>query len=132
MRTIMMAAALGAVALAGGAEAQQQPSPGALACGGKTVTIRYGKVKPGQLALFRKAVADHQAWYTAHGSKTSVKLVRVARGGAGGGAYDDTVAMTIVTYDSAPQPAHDAAYNAFVKEYRDSQTVSEEHRGCLG
>lgn len=129
---ILALAAIAGGASAGGASAQTAPSLGGLVCAGKAVTFRYGTVKPGQDALFRKAVADHQAWYAAHGNKTIVKIIHVAARSAGKAAYDDHAAMTMVTYDSAPQPAHDAAYDAFVKEYRDSETVSEEHRGCMG
>ncbi|MBY0282908.1 MAG: hypothetical protein K2W81_02955 [Sphingomonas sp.] len=118
-----------------GAVAQSAPGGplGTLQCTGKPVTIRLSIIKPGQLALFKKAVADHQAWYAKNGNGTKVTLVRVTKRGAGGAlSYDDSAAMTVVTYDAKPQPARDAGYAAFVKEYQDSSTVKDEHRGCLG
>lgn len=115
-----------------GAVAQTGPL-GTLQCTGKPVTIRMSIIKPGQLALFKKAVADHQAWYAKNGNGTKVALVRVTKRGAGGAlSYDDSAAMTVVTYDTKPQPARDAGYAAFVKAYQDSSTVKDEHRGCLG
>ena len=115
-----------------GAAAQTGPL-GGLQCTGKPVTIRMSVIKPGQLALFKRAVADHQAWYAKNGNGTKVALMRVTKRGAGGAlSYDDGVAMTVVTYDPKPQPKHDAGYAAFVKEYQDSSTVKDEHRGCLG
>ena len=115
-----------------GAVAQTGPL-GTLQCTGKPVTIRMSIIKPGQLALFKKAVADHQAWYAKNNNGTKVTLVRVTKRGAGGAlSYDDSAAMTVVTYDTKPQPVRDAGYAAFVKAYQDSSTVKDEHRGCLG
>jgi hypothetical protein len=132
MKKLMIAAPLAVLALTGAAQAPSGPL-GELTCKGKPVTIRYGEIKPGQAALFSKAVADHQAWYTSHGNATTVAMVRVVKRGATGDlSYDDVAALTIVTYDPKSQPAHDAAYEAFVKEYRDSEDIKEEHRGCLG
>jgi hypothetical protein len=106
---------------------------GTLQCTGKPVTIRMSIIKPGQLALFKKAVADHQAWYAKNNNATKVAFVRLTQRGAGGAlSYDDSAAMTVVTYDTKPQPAHDEGYAAFVKEYQDSSTVKDEHRGCMG
>ena len=115
-----------------GAVAQSGPL-GTLQCTGKPVTIRTSIIKPGQLALFKKAVADHQTWYAKNGNGTKVTLVRVTKRGAGGAlSYDDSVAMTVVTYDAKPQPPRDAGYAAFVRAYQQSATVKDEHRGCLG
>lgn len=115
-----------------GASAQTGPI-GTLQCTGKSVTIRMSIIKPGQLALFKKAVADHQAWYAKNNNGTKVAYVRLTQRGAGGTlSYDDSAAMTVVTYDSKPQPKHDDSYAAFVKEYQDSSTVKDEHRGCMG
>ncbi len=100
---------------------------GGLQCAGKLVTVRLSTIKPGQLALFKKAVADHQAWYATRKKGTKVAYVRLAERGA----YDDSMAMSVVTYDPAPQPARDAAYAAFVKKYQDSSSVKDEYRGCM-
>lgn len=137
MRPIMnigMLALMGALAApaASGVQAGASGPLADLVCKGKPVTIRFGTIKPGQGALFRKAVADHQAWYAARGNGTTVAIIRVTTRTGNTLAYDDNDAMTVVTYDAKPQPPHDAAYDAFVKEYRDSEDVKEEHRGCLG
>lgn len=124
-------AALLALMATSGAVAQNN-ALGGLQCSGKPVTVRVSAIKPGQLATFKKAVADHQAWYASHQNGTRVALVRLSMRGGAGARYDDDTAMTIVTYDNKPQPAHDAGYDAFVKGYQASSTVKEEHRGCMG
>jgi len=121
---LKMIAAAALMLAAGGAAAQTAAAP---QCAGKLVTIRLSEIKPGQIALFKKAVADHQAWYVARKNRTKVAYVRL---GTQSG-YDDSMAMTIVTYDSQPQPARDAAYASFVKEYQDSSQIKDEHRGCM-
>jgi len=131
MRKLMVAAAIAALALAGGAQAQQQAAIGGLVCTGKAVSVRFVAIKPGQAALYAKAVADHQAWYATHHNKTVVASVQVASYKGGKAAFDSSSAVSIVTYDTASQPAHDAAYDAFVKEYKDSSSITEERRGCM-
>ena len=129
IRTMMLAALLGSVAMTGAASAQQQ---GGVQCTGKSTTIRMSLIKAGKLDLFKKAVADHQAWYKAKGSGTTVSFVRQIKGGQGAASWDDSMAMTIVVYDtSKPRAEQDDAYKAFVKEYADSSTLKDEHRGCM-
>lgn len=125
---------LALAATGAGAQNQGQNGPlGGLSCAGRIVTIRLSAIKPGQLALFKKAVADHQAWYAKNGSGTKVNLMRITQRGAGGTlAFDDSAAITIVSYDTKTQPKRDEGYAAFVKEYQASSTVKDEHRGCLG
>lgn len=120
-----------ALATIGSAAAQDTSPAEGLSCAGKVVTFRYNIVKPGQLDAFKKAVADHGAWYAARKSGTKVAYVRMMKRERGKLVYDDSAVMTMVTYDARPQPARDAAYAAFVKAYRNSSTVKEEHRGCL-
>lgn len=134
MKKLMIAGAAGVMALGSAlavAQGQDAPAEG-LSCAGKVVTFRYSEIKPGKLDAFKKAVAAHGAWYAANKNGTKVNLVRMMKREGGKLAYDDSAAMTMVVYDPRPQPSRDAAYTAFVKAYRDSSTVKEEHRGCLG
>lgn len=133
MQMLKVAAILSSLAIAGAAQvpvAAQQSSD--LQCTGKRVTIRLSAIKPGKLDLFKKAVADHKAWYAAHHSGTTTSMVRLIKSaGPGKTAWDDAQVMTVTTYDTTSQPAQDAAYAAFVKEYRDSSDLKEEQRGCM-
>lgn len=128
---VVAALACAGTSVATGAVAQSA-AIGGLQCTGKPVTIRVSTIKPGQFAAFRKAVQAHQAWYAGHGNATKVALVRLAKRSGTGAAYDDGEAMTIVSYDSKPQPAHDGAYQAFVDAYQASSSVKSEYRGCQG
>jgi hypothetical protein len=40
-------------------------------------------------------------------------------------------AVTITQYSGKPQPAHDAAYQAFTEKYRGSASIKDEMRVCL-
>jgi len=133
MHMLKFAAILSSLAIAGAAQAPvAAQQSGDLQCAGKRVAIRVSTIKPGQFAAFRKAVQAHQAWYAGHGNATKVALVRLAKRSGTGAAYDDGEAMTIVSYDSKPQPAHDGAYQAFVDAYQASSSVKSEYRGCQG
>lgn len=132
MRRMMIAGLLALAATAAVAQPQAPvAAPQAIACAGNVMTYRYSAIKPGQEALFRKAAADHAAWYASKGSKTSVQLLRVLVRSGSTVSYDDTHMISLVTYDGAPQPPRDAGWDQFVKEYADSSDVVEEHRGCL-
>jgi hypothetical protein len=134
MRQILTAAMLIAAPFASsGALAQApRPNPG-VACPGGThyATIRHNLVKPGQWAAFEEAVAAHNAWYVAHANKTTTRLSRVIALASGAPSLSTAEAVTITVYTDAPQPAHDAAYDAFTAKYRASSSQKDEARVCL-
>jgi len=109
-----------------------RPNPG-LACpaGTQYATIRHSLVKPGRWATFEGAVAAHNAWYVAHGNKTRTKLSRVIALRSGAPSLSTSEAVTMTVYTDAPQPAHDAAYDAFTAKYRASSTLKDEARICM-
>jgi hypothetical protein len=108
----------------------QRTDPGAVCpAGTRYATIRHSLVKPGQWATFESAVAAHNAWYGMHTDKTATRLARVMAPKAAG--LSEGEAVTITTYSGAPQPAHDAAYDAFTAKYRASSTLKDEARVCL-
>jgi hypothetical protein len=105
------------------------------ACGGSYQVIRNSTVKPGQMDLFLKAVRDHQAWYVAHGLKDRILVGRVLSVDAGPDGFSSTRAMTFHTdlTDMAP-PAHaadDAAWNAYVAEYKASSDLADMAVVCV-
>ena len=134
IRQILSAATLMAAPfLSSGASAQApRPNPcAACPAGTHYATIRHNQVKPGEWATFEGAVAAHNAWYVSHGNKTATKLSRVIALGSGKPSLSTTEAVTTTVYTAAPQPAHDAAYDAFIAKYRASSTLKDEARVCL-
>ena len=131
LKRISACAAIMALSVGVHAQSQRQAAPGA-ACpaGTRYATIRHTSVKSGQWAAFAKAVADHTAWYAAHKDGTRTALGRILAPAAKGGV-SATEAVTITYYSGKPQPDHDAAYAAFIAEYRASSTVKDEMRACL-
>lgn len=94
--------------------------------------IRHSIITPGQWTTFEKAVAHHQAWYKAKGNGTTTGIVRVLNPRGSATPLSDAEAVTITRYDAthAPKP-HDAAWDAFVAEYKASSTVKDEIAVCL-
>jgi hypothetical protein len=126
-RLVLSALCLG---LPVGAAAQAPPS-----CAGHITIVRDSAILPGQLALFEKAVADQGAWYASHGNATKAIVLRVMRHDPKSGllAYADDEAMTATIHPGggiAP-PAHDAAWDAFVAEFKASSTVKTETTVCM-
>ncbi|MDO6413388.1 hypothetical protein Q4F19_03240 [Sphingomonas sp. BIUV-7] len=107
-------------------------SPGtACPAGTRFTTIRHNMIKPGQWAAFEQAVAAHNRWYATHKDKTATKLARVIALGGGGPALSTNEAVTVTVYSGAPQPAHDADWDAFTAKYRASSEVKDEARICM-
>jgi hypothetical protein len=117
--------------VAGQASAQAMFPP----CDGQYVTVRVSKLKPGgTTAGFMKAVADQEAWYRSKGiTKNSQLAGKVFTTTGGKGAYQDGALLTIHMNapDSGLTPPSDAAYAAFVKEFRDNSDIVSETRACL-
>jgi hypothetical protein len=108
------------------ASAQSAPE-----CKGQFEVIRMDTIKPGKMDEFRKASADHQAWYKAHGATDKIIVGRIIATGATP-AYAEDQAMSIhIEKPGAEEFPHDAAFDAFVAEYRDSSTVTSTMKVCL-
>lgn len=122
----------GLAALAAPVAAATAPPPPR--CDGSYELIRSSTVKPGRINLFLKAVRDHQAWYAAHGMKDRILVGRVLGPDADASGFSPTVALTIHTDLAELQaPAHaadDAAWNAYIAEYRDSSDLIDTKVVC--
>ena len=103
---------------------------------GNLMTIRVSKISPkGSTAGFEKAVADHAKWYADHGY-----------------GEDKIVSAPILVYDEAnktevqatnelmtihtnahpvPRDKHDAAWDAYVAEYRANAEYGAETTACM-
>jgi hypothetical protein len=130
MKTAWLVAALGlAAAPALAAEPQQL-------CKGELVMVRTSKLKsPETRPGFEKAVKDNEAWYRAHGITANRQI------GGSVLVYNpqthetsvspDVVATVHVNPPGASAPAPDAAWNAFVDEYRASSDLETQTLICL-
>jgi hypothetical protein len=118
------------IVAAGTASAQAFPP-----CDGKFELVRTDTINPGKLEEFKEAVRENQAWYKAHGLKDRVLLGQVVnmQGPNGSAAYAADTALTIHTDmdPDGPDPAHDAAYGAFVAKYRDSSVIKSTMMLCV-
>ena len=131
--------AAGILLVAAGAAAAQAPAPAKGAspvrlcpAGMRATTIRHDLVKPGKWAEFEQAVAAHNAWYAAHGDReTKTELLRTVARKPGGSAFSTSEAATVTHYSARPAPAHDAAWDAFIGQYRDSSKIKDEVRVCM-
>jgi hypothetical protein len=127
VKNLLALTTLAACAAVSGALAQTPPP-----CTGHYEVIRTDTIKPGKMDLFKKAVQDHQAWYKAHGLSDRIFLGEVLTPGVG---FSPTTAMTVHTdMKAAGAPPHapdDAAWNAYVAEYKASSDVVSTSVVCL-
>lgn len=107
------------------------------ACDGDIAQVRVSAIKPGAMQGFMAAVAAHKAWYRAHGFTdnvivTSKVLVRDEKTGAM--KYSDS---EVISYHVRPPrraevgPKRDAAWDAYVKQYRDTSDLKSEYTTCM-
>ena len=109
----------------------QSASP---ACDGDIAVVRISTIKPtGSMEGFLKAQEAHLAWYRSHGYRDNLiysarVLVRdpVTRSMK----YSDTEIMTFHVRPPS-DVTQDAAWNAYVKQYRDNSDIKSEYNVCL-
>jgi len=128
MRTALFLVALAAIPSA----FAQNAMP---ACDGDIAIVRVSAIKPGQMQAFMSAVAAHKAWYRSHGFNDNVIVAsRVMLRDEKTGAlnYSDS---EVVTYHVRPprqaDSRKDAAWDAYVKQYRDSSDIKNEYITCM-
>ena len=132
MRAALAVSALAALAISP-AFAQPTPAP----CTGDLAIVRVSTIKPGKLQDFLAAVDAHKAWYRNHGFKDNVIVasrVILTDGHTRATRYSEA---EVITYHVRPPgPAqtdakHDAAWQAYVKQYRDSSAIKNEYLTCM-
>jgi len=108
------------------------------ACDGDITVVRVSQIKPGGcMQGFMAAVAAHKAWYRANGYTDNEILaarVLVRDQKTGGLKYSDTEVLTY--HLRLPDMANlanrgDAAWNAYVKLYRDNSEIKSEYVTCM-
>jgi hypothetical protein len=132
MRTVVVLTAL-ALLQASSAFAQS----GAPKCDGDYAVVRVSTIKPGALQDFMAAVAAHKAWYRSHGFSDNVIVAsRVISLNKETKAmeYSDT---EVISYHVRPpagaqvRAKRDAAWDAYVKLYRDTSDIKSEYMTCM-
>jgi len=107
------------------------------ACNGDIAVVRVSTIKPGAMNGFMAAVDAHKAWYRSHGYKDNVIVasrVILRDEKTGSMKYSDT---EVVTYHVRPpgpketQAKRDAAWDAYVKQYRDTSDIKNEYMTCM-
>jgi hypothetical protein len=107
-----------------------------LACDGRQATVRLSEITAnGSAKGFMDAVAAHKAWLFSHGlTKDEVITVPVIvrNENTKVRSYSEKEFWSIHIHGSnAPEPAHDEAYDAFVKMYRDNSDIKSAYDICL-
>ncbi|HEY0263566.1 MAG TPA: hypothetical protein VGC07_03500 [Granulicella sp.] len=109
----------------------QSAAPAPPPCDGSYNIVRVSEIKPGMMDTFVKAVAAQAAWYKAAGLADEIALFRVVDHAMQ--KYSETEAMTSHVFPAGPLPEshRDAAFDAFVKLFRDSSTIKTESFTCM-
>ena len=131
MRIAIVLAALAALQIPS-ALAQGMP-----ACSGDVDIVRISTIKPGAMQGFMAAVAAHKAWYRSHGFNDNVivaarVIVRDEKTKAL--SYSETEVVTQHLRPPGPEKTaskHDAAWDAYVKQYRDTSDLKSEYTTCM-
>jgi hypothetical protein len=132
MRAALFLTAL--VALQATSALAQPPAP---ACDGDITIVRVSEIKPGAMQLFMTAVAAHKAWYRANGvNDNEIVSPRVLNRDEKTGAMTDSDKEVVSFHIRPPADSRipkrgDAAWNAYVKQYRDSSDIKSEYVICM-
>jgi hypothetical protein len=110
---------------------------GAPKCDGDYAIVRVSTIKPGAMEGFLAAVSAHKAWYRSHGFSDNIivasRVISINEK-THAMAYSDT---EVITYHVRPpggaqtQPKKDAAWDAYVKQYRDTSDIKSEYLSCM-
>jgi len=101
-------------------------------CDGAFAIVRVSEIKPeSSMDKFLAAVAAQKAWYAAHvpGDKIFVSRVKERKATE----YSTTEAITYHFYSNptGAEPKHDAGFDAFVKLYSESSTITATYFTCM-
>jgi len=107
--------------------AQTAPPP---PCDGSLAIVRVSEIKPeSSMDNFLAAVAAQKAWYAAHVPADKIFVSKTIERGAS--TYSTTTAITYHFYGGAPEPKHDADFDAFVKLFGASSTIKATYFTCI-
>lgn len=106
-------------------------------CSGDPAVVRVSTIKPGAMPAFLAAVAAHKAWYRANGvgdNDIFTAPVLVRDEATKRWKVSDTEVMSFHVRPPAAgrTPSRgDAAWNAYLKQYRDSSQIKSEYMVCM-
>ncbi len=139
LSTVIAMAALCAPAIV----AQSAPAtpPAALstmpACAGLVAVVRVSEITPdGSMEKFMAAVAAQKAWYDSRGLSDQIFASKILVRDPDTKAYSYS-SKEVLSYHfysatpNTPEPKHDAAWDAFVKLFKDSSTIKESTLTCI-
>ncbi len=132
MRTTLILAALAAFQVS--PALAQTPMP---ACAGDIAVVRVSTIKPGGLDGFLAAVAAHKAWYRTHGfADNAIVAARVIVRDEKTKTMKYSDAEVVTHHVRPPGPdqtaaKRDAAWDAYVKQYRDTSDIKSEYMTCM-
>ena len=119
----------------------QTPAPAAApACFGDMATVRLSQIKPtGSVSGLLKAVEMHKAWYRANGvTDNDIVAARVLakdeKTGLPGTKYSETEMLVFHLRPPAASRTpnkNDAAWQAFLKQYKDNSDLKLEYFACI-
>lgn len=133
-RAVGVAIVAAAGLAAAGAQAQTAASPVDLCKDGQLAVVRMNAVKPGAKAAYEKASRDHLGWYRSHGFTQNRLLVGPVITGdrtKGFTASETEFASVHLGSPGVPPDKRDAAWDAYVKAYRDSSDLTVDKFVCL-
>jgi hypothetical protein len=103
--------------------------------GSAAAVVRVSQIKPtGSMDGFKKAYADHVKWYADHNlsDKFALEPVLIYDPAKGSATTAPDQLMTVHYRASTPPPhAGDAAWDAYVAEYRANSDITTEILTCL-
>jgi hypothetical protein len=126
----------GAAALLLAAAGASAATPEELCKGGQLAVLRLSTLKsPAARAGFEKATHDHMGWYRGHGYKTNRQLVGsvlLMDQATQQWSLSPTEMMTLhIDSPLVSRDKHDAAWDAYVGEYREASDIATEKMVCL-
>ena len=128
MRAVLFLSALAVFQLPS-ALAQSTPP-----CDGDIAVVRVSTIKPGGMEGFMAAVAAHKAWYRDHGFKDNVIVAsRVIVPDENNHAltYSSSEVITYHVRPPSTEGQQDAAWDAYVKQYRDTSDIKTQYVTCM-
>lgn len=135
MTRMILATAAAALSLAAAGQAMAADTPDTLCKGGQLVSVRVNTLKgPDKAAAYDKAARDHLGWYRSHGMTQNQLLVGpvLVRGADGSWSNSPTERVSVHTNaPGVPREKRDAAWDAYVAEYRDTSDITTEKFACL-
>lgn len=103
-------------------------------CDGDYAIVRVSSIKPGKMDGFMAAVEAHKAWYRSHGYNDVIVASRVITSDPKTKKmkYSDQEVLTYhVTTQNSEQPKHDAAWDAYVKQYQETSNLKSTYFTCM-